>query len=99
MCVCVCVCVCVCACVFVRIGTIGIRDIGRGSLNYYHLQRTYMLPTRNLKVDLSHINVGEFSTELEIAHDIRGSACHILNALPRLCYHDLIVVDDLKLEA
>ena len=84
---------------FVRIGTVGIRDVGRGSLNYHHLQRTYVLPTINLKVDLSHVNVGEFSAELEIAQDIRGSACHILNALPRLCYHDLIVVDDLRLEA
>ena len=41
-----------------------------------------MLPTGNLKVDLSHINVGELSTELEAVQDIRSSACHILNALP-----------------
>ena len=84
---------------FVRIGTVGIRDVGRGSLNYHHLQRTYVLPTINLKVDLSHVNVGEFSAELEIAPDIGDSACHILNALLRLRYHDLIVVDDLRLEA
>ena len=25
----------------VRIGTIGIRDVGRGSLNYHHMQRIY----------------------------------------------------------
>ena len=84
---------------FVRIGTVGIRDVGRGSLNYHHLQRTYVLPTINLKVDLSHVNVGEFSAELEIAPDIGGSVCHILNALLRLRYHDFIVVDDLRLEA
>ena len=81
---------------FVRIG---IRDVGRGSLNYHHLQRTYVLPTDKLKMHPSHVNVGEFSTELEIAQDIRWSACHILNALPRLRYHDLIVVDGLWLEA
>ena len=84
---------------FIRIETIGIRDVGRGSLNYHHLQRIYVLPTGNLKVDLSHVNVGEFSTELEIAQDIRSSACHILNALPRLHYHNLIVMDDLRLKA
>ena len=59
----------------------------------------YVLPTFNLKVDLSHVNVEEFSAELEIAPDIGDSACHILNALLRLRYHDLIVVDDLRLEA
>ena len=57
-----------------------------------------MLPTGNLKVDLSLVNVEEFSAELEIAQDIRGFACQILNTLPRLRYHDLIVVDDLRLE-
>ena len=50
-----------------------------------------VLPTGNLKVDLLHINMGELSTELEIVQDIRGSACYILNALPRLCFHNLIV--------
>ena len=84
---------------FVGIGTVGIRDVRRGSLSYHHLQRTYVLPTGNLKVDLSYVSLGEFSAELEIAQDIRGSACHILNALPRLHYHDLIIVDDLRLEA
>ena len=43
--------------------------------------------------------VGESSAELEIAPDIGDSACHILNALLRLCYHDLIIVDNLRLEA
>ena len=57
---------------------------------------SYVLPKGNLKVDLSHINMGELSTELEAVQDIRSSACHILNALPRLHYHDLIVVDDLR---
>ena len=78
---------------FVRIGTGGIRDVRRGSLNYHHLQRTYVLPTG------SHVIVGEFSAELEIAQDIISSACRILNALPRLHYHNLIIVDNLRLEA
>ena len=56
-----------------------------------------MLLTGNLKVDLSHVNEGELSAELETIQDIRSSACHILNALPRLPYYDLIVVDDLRL--
>ena len=86
------VCLCVCLCLCARL------CVGRGSLNYHHLQRVYVLPTGNLMVDLSHINVGEFSAELEIAQDIRGSAFHILNALPKLRYHDLIVVDNLRLK-
>ena len=65
----------------VRIGTVSIRDGGRGSLNYRHLQRVCVLPTGNLMVDLSHITVGELSAELETIQDIRSSACHILNAL------------------
>lgn len=56
----------------------------------------YVLPTGNLKVDLLHINMRKLSAELEIVQDIRGSACYILNALPRLCFHNLIV-DDLGL--
>ena len=80
----------------VRIGTVYTRDVRRRSLNYYYLQRIYVLPMGNLKVDLSHINVGELSTELEAVQDIRSSARHILNALPRLHYHDLIVVDELR---
>ena len=44
----------------------------------------YVLPTGNLKVDLLHVNVEEFSVELEIVQDIRGSACHILNIQPYL---------------
>ena len=77
--------------------TVGIRDVKWGSLNYHHLQRIYVLPTSNLKVDLSHVNVGELSTELQTVQDISGSACHILNALPLLRYHGLIVVDVLRL--
>ena len=81
---------------FVGIGIVGkgiidIRDVGRGSLNYHHLQRIYMLPTGNLKVDLSHVNVGELSAELKITQDI-------LNSLHRLCYHNLVIVDNLRLE-
>ena len=41
----------------VRTVTVGIKDVGRGSLNYHHMQRIYVLPTGNLKVDLSHVNV------------------------------------------
>ena len=41
---------------------------------------------------------GRISAELEIAQDIRGSAFHMLNAIPRLRYHDLIVVDNLRLK-
>ena len=82
----------------VRIGTVGIKDVGRGSLNYHHVQRIYVLPTGNLKVNLSHVNVGELSAELETIQDIKISAYHMLNALPRLCYHDLIVVNNLRLE-
>ena len=52
----------------------------------------------NLKVDLAHVNVGELSAELETIQHIRCSACHMLNALPRPCYHDLILVDYLRLE-
>ena len=73
---------------YIRIGTVGIRDVRR-SPNYHRLRRIYVLLTGNLKVDLSHVNVGELSTELETIKDIRRSACHILNALPRLCYHNL----------
>ena len=70
-----------------RIGTVGIRDLRR-SLNYHHLQRIYELPTGNcnLKVDLSHVSVGELSAELEIAQDIKSSACHIPSALPKFHY-------------
>ena len=72
---------------FVRIGTVGIRDVGRGSpIITICMQRIYVLPTGNLKVDHSHVNVRELSAELKIAQDIKSSACHILNALPRLCY-------------
>ena len=74
-------------------------DLLIGSWNVRSLVECYVLPSGNLKVDLSRVNVGEFSAELKIAQDIRGSACHILNALPRLRYHDLIVVDELGLEA
>ena len=70
----------------VRIGTVGITDVGRGSLNYHHLLRVYVLPTGNLKADLSHVIVEELSAELETIQDIRSSAYHILNALPRLRY-------------
>ena len=83
----------------VRIGTAGIRDVGRGSLIYHHLQRICVLPTDNLRLDLSHVKVEELSTELKTLQGIRGSACHMLNTLPRLHYHDLIVVDDLRPEA
>ena len=48
----------------VRKGTVGIRDVGRGSLSYHHLQRIYVLPTVNLKVDLSQDNVRDLSAEL-----------------------------------
>ena len=48
----------------VRVGTVGIRDVGRRSLNYHHLHRIYVLSTGNLKVDLSHVNVRELSAEL-----------------------------------
>ena len=48
----------------VRVGTVGIRDVRRGSLYYHHLQRIYVLPTGNLKVDLSHDNVRDLSAEL-----------------------------------
>ena len=54
----------------------------------------YVLPTNNLKMDLSYVNVnvGELSIEVEIAQDIRSSAfTYILNAL--------IIVEDLRLEA
>ena len=83
----------------VRIGTVGIRDVRWGSLSCHYLQRIYVLPTGNLKVNLSHVNVGELSVELETVQDIRSSACNILNALPRIYYHDLIVVKNLRLEA
>ena len=53
-----------------------------------------VLPTGNLKADLSHVNVGELSAELETIQDI-SSASHTLNVLSRLCYH-FIVVDDLR---
>ena len=52
-----------------------------------------------MRVDLSHVNVGELSAELKTVSGIRGSACHMLNALLRLHYHNLIVVDNLRLEA
>ena len=58
----------------VRIGTVGIKDVGRGSLNYHHMPRIYVLSTGNLKVNLSHVNVGELSAELETIQDISGSA-------------------------
>ena len=50
-------------------------------------------------MDLSDVNVGELSAVLKTVQGIRDSACHMLNALPRLHYHNLIVVDDLRLEA
>ena len=74
----------------VRMGTVGIRDVRR-SPNYHHLQRIYVPPTINPKVDLSHVTVGKISAELETIQDIRSSTCPILNALPRLCYHKLIL--------
>ena len=50
-----------------------------------------VLPTGNLKADLSHANVGKLSAELETMQDIRSSASHIPNALSRLCYHFIVV--------
>ena len=64
-----------------------------------YMQRIYVRPTGSLKVDLSHVNVGELSAELETIQDIKSSACHILNALPRLRYHHLIIVKDLRFQA
>ena len=76
----------------VRIGTVGIRDVGSGSVNDHHLQRIYQCAAnRHLKADLSHINVGKLSAELETMQDIRSSASHIPNALSRLCYHFIVV--------
>ena len=43
----------------IRIGTVGIRDVGKGSINCNHFQGIYVLSTGNLKVDFSYINVGE----------------------------------------
>ena len=58
-----------------------------------------MLSIIDLKEDHSHVNAaGDLSAELETLQDIGSSAGHILNALPRLCYHDLIVADGLRLE-
>ena len=54
-----------------------------------------VLPTGNLKADLSLVIVGELSAELETIQDIRSSVSHTLNVLPRLCYH-FIVVDVLR---
>ena len=76
----------------VSIGTVGIREVGRrsGSVNDHHLPIS-VLPTGNLKADLSHANVGKLSAELETMQDIRSSASHIPNALSRLCYHFIVV--------
>ena len=70
--------------------------MSRGDLSIIIICReyNYVLPTNNLKVDLSYVNVnvGELSIEVEIAQDIRSSAfTYILNAL--------IIVEDLRLEA
>ena len=51
-----------------------------------------VLPTGNLKADLSHVNVGKLSAELETIQDLRSFASHTLNVLSRLCYHFIVVV-------
>ena len=49
-------------------------------------------------MDLTCVNAGGLFVELETILDIESSASHSLDALLRLRYHDLPVVDDLRLE-
>ena len=88
MCVYVCVCVCACECVHPQASN----DNQPQLLSYHNKAQI-----RHSVCDLQNF-LYLVSAQLKSLQDIRSSAGHILNALSRLCYHNLIVVGDLMLE-
>ena len=53
-----------------------------------HLERICALPTIKLKVELSHVNVGKFSVELETLYKIQKFCKSHSESLNKLCYHN-----------